>query len=128
MVAEVADQARLGCGFGCLLRGDERDQAAHQAGDGVGLIVVSVSVMPAVLTASRAREPGKAPARPWQLAATAHRSAAPTQRIDLGIAKAVERQTRAMRELCRRAILKPDVVPEDAPTLNRGGSRSAPPP
>ncbi|MFJ9026265.1 hypothetical protein ACIRPU_40820 [Streptomyces sp. NPDC102259] len=35
--------------------------------------------------------------------------------MDPGIAEAVERQNRAMRELSRRAFPESDVVPDDAP-------------
>ncbi|MCQ8772077.1 hypothetical protein [Streptomyces telluris] len=50
-------------------------------------------------------------------ALAAHRSATPAQRIDPGIAEAVERQAKAMRELSRRAFPEPDVVLDDAPAL-----------
>ncbi|MGW5816502.1 DUF721 domain-containing protein [Streptomyces noursei] len=48
-------------------------------------------------------------------AVEAHRQAAPPSRVDPGIAEAVERQTRAMRELSRRAFSEPDVLADDAP-------------
>ncbi|MFF3019710.1 DciA family protein [Streptomyces sp. NPDC057939] len=51
----------------------------------------------------------------YRLAIEAHRQAAPPSRVDLGIAAAVERQTRAMRELSRRAFPEPDVLADDAP-------------
>ncbi|MFK0120761.1 DUF721 domain-containing protein [Streptomyces sp. NPDC090994] len=52
----------------------------------------------------------------YRRAIEAHRQAAPPSRVDPGIAEAVERQTRAMRELSRRAFPEPDVaVPDDAP-------------
>lgn len=47
----------------------------------------------------------------------AHREAAPPSRVDPGIAEAVERQNRAMRELSRRASPDPDILPDDAPAL-----------
>ncbi|MEU5053537.1 DciA family protein [Streptomyces sp. NPDC021096] len=46
-------------------------------------------------------------------ALAAHRSVTPAQRVDPGIAAAVERQTAAMRELSRRAF--PDTEPADVP-------------
>ncbi|THA28404.1 DUF721 domain-containing protein [Streptomyces sp. A1277] len=51
----------------------------------------------------------------YRRAIEAHRQAAPPSRVDPGIAEAVERQTRAMRELSRRAFPEPDAVPDDAP-------------
>ncbi|MFJ1601511.1 DUF721 domain-containing protein [Streptomyces sp. NPDC088261] len=48
-------------------------------------------------------------------ALTAHQAAASVHRTDPGIATTVERQTRAMRELSRRAIPDTDVVLDDAP-------------
>ncbi|MFI1360918.1 DciA family protein [Streptomyces sp. NPDC020898] len=47
----------------------------------------------------------------YQQALTAHQAVAPAQRVAPGIAEAVERQTRAMRELSRRAF------PDDQPPL-----------
>lgn len=51
----------------------------------------------------------------YHRALAAHRKAAPPSRVDPGIAEAVERQTRAMRELSRRAFPDPETVPDDAP-------------
>ncbi|WP_053163386.1 DciA family protein [Streptomyces noursei] len=51
----------------------------------------------------------------YRRAVEAHRQAAPPSRVDPGIAEAVERQTRAMRELSRRAFSEPDVLADDAP-------------
>lgn len=51
-------------------------------------------------------------------ALAAHQSAVPAQTLDPGITEAVERQTRAMRELSRRAFPEAEVVPDDAPTPN----------
>lgn len=48
-------------------------------------------------------------------ALAAHQAVAPAQRLDPGIVDAVERQTRAMRELSRRAFPETAVVPDDAP-------------
>ncbi|MEV8606024.1 DciA family protein [Streptomyces griseoviridis] len=48
-------------------------------------------------------------------ALAAHQSAVPARRVDPGITAAVERQTRVMRELSRRAFPDTDVVPDDAP-------------
>ncbi|MFE3770831.1 DUF721 domain-containing protein [Streptomyces sp. NPDC059122] len=55
------------------------------------------------------------PSDGYRRAVEAHRQAAPPSRVDPGIAEAVERQTRAMRELSRRAFAEPDVVADDAP-------------
>ncbi|KOG73063.1 hypothetical protein ADK78_17530 [Kitasatospora aureofaciens] len=70
-------------------------------------------------------EPAAAPAGPprtretasdgYRRTLAAHQEAAPPPRVDPGIAKAVERQTAAMRELSRRAFPEPDTVPDDAP-------------
>ncbi|MFI0742685.1 DciA family protein [Streptomyces sp. NPDC021100] len=53
----------------------------------------------------------------YHQALAAHRSATPAQRIDPAIAEAMERQTKAMRELSRRAFPEHDVAPDSAPTL-----------
>ncbi|GHD52337.1 hypothetical protein GCM10010335_64700 [Streptomyces galbus] len=55
------------------------------------------------------------PPNGYRRAIEAHRQAAPPSRVDPGIAEAVERQTKAMRELSRRAFPEPDVAPYDAP-------------
>ncbi|MEU9748170.1 hypothetical protein [Streptomyces niveus] len=49
----------------------------------------------------------------YRRATEAHRQAAPPSRLDPGIGAAVERQTKAMRELSRRAFSVPDVVVDD---------------
>ncbi|EDY48766.1 conserved hypothetical protein [Streptomyces clavuligerus] len=46
-------------------------------------------------------------------ALAAHQEAAPPSRVDPHIAEAVERQTKAMRELSRRAFPEPDAAPDD---------------
>ncbi len=51
----------------------------------------------------------------YRRAIEAHRQAAPPPRVNPAIATAVERQTKAMRELSRRAFPEPDVIPGDAP-------------
>ncbi|MFF8910959.1 DciA family protein [Streptomyces olivaceoviridis] len=51
----------------------------------------------------------------YHRALAAHQEAARPSRVDPAIAEAVERQTRAMRELSRRAFPEPDVVPDDEP-------------
>ncbi|GGV89904.1 DciA family protein [Streptomyces massasporeus] len=53
----------------------------------------------------------------YHRALAAHQEAARPSRVDPAIAEAVERQTRAMRELSRRAFPEPDVVSDDAPAL-----------
>lgn len=51
----------------------------------------------------------------YRRAIEAHRQAAPSPRVDLGVAEAVERQTKAMRELSRRAFPESDVVANAVP-------------
>ncbi|MFI9588070.1 DciA family protein [Streptomyces sp. NPDC052236] len=51
----------------------------------------------------------------FHLALAAHQAATLAQRVDPGITDAVERQTRAMRELSRRAFPEPEAVPDDQP-------------
>ena len=51
----------------------------------------------------------------YRHALEAHRRAAPSSRVNPGIAEAVEWQTSAMRELSRRAFPELDVVPDDVP-------------
>ncbi|MFJ3277840.1 DUF721 domain-containing protein [Streptomyces halstedii] len=57
----------------------------------------------------------RTPPEGYRRAIKAHRQAAVPSRGDRGIAQAVERQNRAMRELSRRAFPEPPVVPDDAP-------------
>ncbi|MFH8470356.1 DciA family protein [Streptomyces sp. NPDC017991] len=49
----------------------------------------------------------------YQQALAAHMAVAPARRVDPGIAEAVERQTRAMRELSRRAFPEPETSSDD---------------
>ncbi|MEU3064172.1 DciA family protein [Streptomyces subrutilus] len=82
-----------------------------------GAVPASVDVAPA--------GPAPAPAGPaktrqtacegYRRALAAHQEAAVPSRVDPGIAEAVERQNRAMRELSRRAFPESDVVADDAP-------------
>ncbi|MFE2609463.1 DciA family protein [Streptomyces mirabilis] len=51
----------------------------------------------------------------YRRALAAHQEVAAPSRVDPGIAEAVERQNRAMRELSRRAFPETDIVPADAP-------------
>ncbi|MGC5041097.1 DciA family protein [Streptomyces sp. DT73] len=51
----------------------------------------------------------------YRRALAAHQEVAVLSRVDPGIAEAVERQNRAMRELARRAFPETDVVADDAP-------------
>ncbi|MGW6602442.1 DciA family protein [Streptomyces sp. NPDC055036] len=51
----------------------------------------------------------------YRRALAAHQEVAVPSRVDPGIAEAVERQNRAMRELSRRAFPETDVVTDDAP-------------
>jgi hypothetical protein len=64
----------------------------------------------------------KEPVKTWELASdgyhrtlAAHRQAAPPRLADPDIAKAVERQTRAMRELRRRTFPEAEVPSDDQP-------------
>lgn len=56
----------------------------------------------------------------FRQALAAHRAATPARRVDPGIAEAVERQTRAMRELSRRAFPEPETAPVDRPAPIEG--------
>ncbi|UXY33230.1 DciA family protein [Streptomyces sp. HUAS TT20] len=51
----------------------------------------------------------------YHQALAAHMAVAPDRRVDPGIAEAVERQTRAMRELSRRAFPEPEASSDDQP-------------
>ncbi|MEU3855051.1 DciA family protein [Streptomyces sp. NPDC029554] len=51
----------------------------------------------------------------YRKALAAHLAVAPDRRVDPGIAEAVERQTRAMRELSRRAFPEPEASSDDQP-------------
>ncbi|MFI1169292.1 DciA family protein [Streptomyces sp. NPDC020801] len=51
----------------------------------------------------------------YRQALAAHQAVAPARQVDLGIAEAVERQTRAMRELSRRAFPEPEASLGDQP-------------
>jgi hypothetical protein len=51
----------------------------------------------------------------YRQALAAHQAAAPARRVDPGIAEAVERQTRAMRELSRRAFPEPEASSQEQP-------------
>jgi predicted nucleic acid-binding Zn ribbon protein len=51
----------------------------------------------------------------YRRALAAHQEVAAPRRVDPGIAEAVERQNRAMRELSRRAFPETDVVSDDPP-------------
>lgn len=57
----------------------------------------------------------------YRQALAAHQSVAPARRVDEGIAQAVERQTRAMRELSRRAFPEPEVSSDDQPAPIEAG-------
>ncbi|MFB6814326.1 DciA family protein [Streptomyces sp. NPDC056347] len=102
------------------------------ANDAVGTQVVrTVRVLRVGTTAPVLRRPGvvsKSAAAPevavktrqeaspgFHRALAAHQAVTPAQRLDPGIAEAVERQTRAMRELSRRAFPEMEAAVEDAP-------------
>ncbi|WP_051866191.1 DUF721 domain-containing protein [Streptomyces griseus] len=57
----------------------------------------------------------------YRQALAAHQSVAPARRVDQGIAQAVERQNRAMRELSRRAFPEPEVSSDDQPAPIEAG-------
>lgn len=57
----------------------------------------------------------------YRQALAAHKSVAPARRVDQGIAQAVERQSRAMRELSRRAFPEPEVSSDGQPTPLKAG-------
>jgi hypothetical protein len=66
-------------------------------------------------TAPAAPVQRRTPPEGYRRAIEAHREAVVPSRVDPGIAQAVERQTRAMRELSRRAFPEPPAVRDDAP-------------
>ncbi|MEU9031458.1 DUF721 domain-containing protein [Streptomyces sp. NPDC048383] len=66
-------------------------------------------------TAPAAPAQRRTPPDGYRRAIEAHREAAVRSRIDPGIAQAVERQNRAMRELSRQVFPEPPVVPDDVP-------------
>ncbi|MPY54249.1 DUF721 domain-containing protein [Streptomyces acidicola] len=51
----------------------------------------------------------------YHRALAAHRAGTPARRVDPGIAEAVEQQSRAMRELSRRAFPEPEAATDDQP-------------
>ncbi|MEW1724311.1 DciA family protein [Streptomyces sp. NPDC093109] len=102
------------------------------ANDAVGTQAVrTVRVLAVGATAPALREPAaasKAAAAPeapvktrqeaspgFHQALAAHQAVTPAQRLDPGITEAVERQTRAMRELSRRAFPETEAAVDDAP-------------
>ncbi|MEU6285050.1 DUF721 domain-containing protein [Streptomyces sp. NPDC047028] len=104
--------------------------AANERVQGANVRAVHVLAPAPVKTGSTTAAATPAPAAPdvpaapverrpppdgYRRAIEAHRQAAPPSRVDPGIAEAVERQTKAMRELSRRAFPEPDVVPADTP-------------
>ncbi|MFF7954137.1 DciA family protein [Streptomyces griseorubiginosus] len=75
----------------------------------------SADVAPAAPAAPDVPVERRMPPEGYRRAIEAHRQAAPASRVDPGIAAAVERQTRAMRELSRRAFPETDAVADGAP-------------
>lgn len=61
----------------------------------------------------------------YRAALAAHQSVAPAQRVDPGLSEAVERQTRAMRELSQRAFPAPNTASDNQPGPDRGGPQPA---
>ncbi|MEV6810387.1 hypothetical protein [Streptomyces sp. NPDC051132] len=82
-----------------------------------------VKAGPATAAATPAPQPAvpatpverRRPPEGYRRAIEAYRQSARPSLADLGIAEAVERQTAAMRELNRRALPEPDVVPDGGP-------------
>ncbi|MEY9997461.1 hypothetical protein ABIE67_009580 [Streptomyces sp. V4I8] len=75
---------------------------------------------PAPQTAPQAPVKTRDTASPgYQQALAAHMAVAPDRRVDPGIAEAVERQTRAMRELSRRAFPEPEASSIEAARIQR---------
>ncbi|WP_331735718.1 DciA family protein [Streptomyces sp. NBC_00057] len=82
-----------------------------------------VKASPATAAAAPAPQPTESvapverrtPPEGYRRAIEAHRQAAVPSRVDPGIAQAVERQNRAMRELSHRAFPEPTAVPDGAP-------------
>ncbi|MFE9769501.1 DciA family protein [Streptomyces sp. NPDC005808] len=84
----------------------------------VGSAPAPRTTQPAPATPATPEEPVKTretASAGYHQALSAHQSAVPPSRIDPGIAEAVDRQTRAMRELSRRAFPVPTAVADDAP-------------
>nr|WP_024126126.1 DciA family protein [Streptomyces sp. FR1]AHE38744.1 Putative Tra3-like protein [Streptomyces sp. FR1] len=88
--------------------------------------VLSVGAAPAPCTTEPSPASAAGPEAPvktrelasegYRQALAAHQAVAPARRVDPGIAEAVERQTRAMRELSRRAFPEPEVSAQEQPT------------
>jgi hypothetical protein len=104
------------------------DTAGSEAVRTVGVLPVRATAAPTPQAAGTApaadRTVPKAPVKTrdmasqgFHLALEAHQAVTPAQRVDPGITRAVERQTRAMRELSRRAFPEPEAVPDDQPVL-----------
>ncbi|MFJ4007752.1 DUF721 domain-containing protein [Streptomyces sp. NPDC090023] len=104
--------------------------AANERVPGANVRALHVLAPARTATITAAAAPAPAPAAPdlptvpverrpspdgYRRAIEAHRQAAPPCRVDQGIAEAVERQTRAMRELSRRAFPEPEDAADDAP-------------
>ncbi|MFF9690515.1 DUF721 domain-containing protein [Streptomyces sp. NPDC014623] len=84
--------------------------APVKAGPATAAAEVAPRPTPAVTPVRR-----RTPPEGYRRVIEAHRQAVVPSRVDPGIAQAVERQNRAMRELGRRAFPEPPVVPDDAP-------------
>lgn len=95
-----------------------------------------VKASPATAAAAPAPQPTESvapverrtPPEGYRRAIEAHRQAAVPSRVDPGIAQAVERQNRAMRELSHRAFPEPTAVPDGALGPDRPGPCPASPP
>ncbi|MDX3697904.1 DUF721 domain-containing protein [Streptomyces europaeiscabiei] len=92
-----------------------------------GLRILAPGSVPVSESADVGPEAAAAPlglVKTWELASeryrralAAHQQARPVSRVDPAIAEAVERQTKAMRELSRHAFPEPGVSPDGQPAL-----------
>jgi hypothetical protein len=96
------------------------DAAGTQAVRSIRVLAIGTVSEARAVSAPSAATPPEAPVKTREMASpgfhqalAAHRSAAPAQRIDPGIAQALERQTQAMRELSRRAFPESEAAPGD---------------
>ncbi|MBV7249238.1 DciA family protein [Streptomyces sp. MW-W600-10] len=91
----------------------------------VRVLAVGAAPAPRAAAAQTSAAPPDAPPAPvktremaspgFRQALAAHQAVTPAQRLDLGITEAVERQTKATRELSRRAFPETEAAVDDAP-------------
>ncbi|MFG2639150.1 DciA family protein [Streptomyces sp. NPDC048362] len=101
------------------------DSVGTQAARTVRVLAVGATG-PAHREAATAPPPAAAPEMPvktreeaspgYHQALAAHQAVTPARRVDPAISEAVERQTRAMRELSRRACPDPELDPDGGPS------------